>query len=266
MSTSTIAILDPSTALGALFYGVIVIVLAWIAGSLLHVTIHRYLDKAEAAGTDSTSVRFLGQLARVVVYILAFALYTYLIPPLHSLGTAWLASVGLFSVIIGLATQSTLSNLVSGISIILYRPFRIGDRVQVTTPAGPEIGVVESIDLGYTSLRAPDGRRVVLPNSLVASQTNINFSRNLAHVLLELSITVPQGKDIDPARKIFLDAAKDIPKITKVNGCFITSISKEGAVLMLSVMCFDPGDIASIKSTILEKVKKELDAAGIQVG
>lgn len=266
MSTSTIALLDPSSALGAIFYGVIVIILGWIVGSLLHVVIHRYLDRAEAAGTDSTSVRFLGQLGRVVVYVLAFALYTYLIPPLHSLGTAWLASVGLFSVIIGLATQSTLSNLVAGISVILYRPFRIGDRVQVTTPAGAEIGVVENIDLGYTSLRAPDGRRIVLPNSLVASQTNINFSRNLAHVLLEVSITVPEGKDIDRARTIFVDAAKDIPKISKVNGCFITGLSKEGAALMLSVMCFDPGDIASIKSDLLEKIKKELDAAHIQVG
>ena len=267
MSTSTVpALLDPGTVLGALFYALVVIALAWLVGSIFNVIIHRSLDRAEAAGSDSTSIRFLGQLTRVVVYILAFALYAYVVPSLHTLGTAWLASVGLFSVVIGLATQSTLSNLIAGISVILYRPFRIGERIQVTTPAGPEIGLVESIDLGYTTLRAPDGRRVVLPNSLVASQTNINFSRNSARVLLEVSITVPEGKDIDAVRKILLESAKKVQKITKVNGCFLTNISKDGAALMLSVMCLDPGDLASIKSDLLEDIKKQLDAAHIALG
>lgn len=270
MSTSTVlvtpSIFNPTTLLGAVFYAVIVIVLAWLFGSFLNLVIHRYLDRAEAAGADSTSVRFLGQLGRVVVYILAFTLYAYLVPPLHDLGTAWLASVGLFSVVIGLATQSTLSNLIAGISLILYRPFRIGDRIQVSTPAGAQIGVVESIDLGYTTLRAPDGRRVVLPNSIVASQPNINFSRNAARMLIELSLTVQIDSDIDRAREIFLAAAKTVTKIPKVNGCFITNISKEGTTLMLSVMCLDPSDVTGIKSDLLEEIKKQLDTAGIALG
>lgn len=267
MSTSTVPLLfDPTTIVGALFYAAVVIVLAWIFGSALNLFIHRYLDRAEAAGTDSTSVRFLAQLGRILVYVLAFALYAYIVPPLHDLGTAWLASVGLFSVVIGLATQSTLSNLVAGISVILYRPFRIGDRIEVSTPTGPENGVVESIDLGYTSLRAPDGRRVVLPNNLVATQTNINFSRNAARVLIEHSIVVANEADSAEARKLVLDAAKAIPKIAKVNGCFITNVNKEGTTLMISVVCFDPSDIAAIRSDLLGEVKKQFASAQIQFG
>ena len=231
---------DVTTLSGALFYAAVIVVLAWIVATGLGVIFHDYLDKAEAAGTDSTSVRFLGQLIKILVYVIAFAFYAYLIPSLHSLGTAWIASVGLFSVIIGLATQSTLSTLIAGISVILYRPFRIGDRIQVTTPAGPEIGVVESIDLGYTSLRAPDGRRVVLPNSIIASQTNINFSRNLPHILWEESITVCDADDIDRVRTILLDTAKTLDKIEKINGCFVTQIGAAGTTLMLSTMCRDP--------------------------
>ncbi|MDR3572149.1 MAG: mechanosensitive ion channel family protein [Candidatus Pacebacteria bacterium] len=270
MSTTTAGVypsfFDPTTLLGALFFALVVIVLAWLVGSGLNLLIHRSLDRAEAAGTDSTSIRFLGQLGRVFVYILGFTLYAYIVPPLHDLGTAWLASVGLFSVVIGLATQSTLSNLIAGISVILYRPFRIGDKIEVATPAGPEIGAVESIDLGYTTLRAHDGRRVVVPNSIVASQTNINFSRNSARMLIELSVAVQSGSDIDQARKLFLTAAKTVPKIAKINGCFITTMTKEATTLMLSVMCFDPSDVVGIRSDVLEEFKKQLDGVGIALG
>jgi small conductance mechanosensitive channel len=258
-------LLNPGTYPGAIFYAIAVIVVAWVVGRALHLAIHRYLDRAEAAGADSTSVRFLGQLAKGVIYIIAFLCYARLIPALQSLGTTWLASVGVVSVVIGLATQSTLSNLVAGISLILYRPFRIGDRIQVTTPTGPEIGVVDSIDLGYTSLCTPDGRRIVLPNSIITNQTNINFSRNKSHVLWEVAITVPAGNDIDRVREILLESAKALPKVTKINGCFVTSISGKGTVLTLSTMCMDPGDIASIKSDLLESVKKKLDAEKIQI-
>jgi small conductance mechanosensitive channel len=268
MGTSTLpaVLFDSSTLYGALFYACIVIAVAWLIGSILNVTTHRYLDRAESSGVDSTSIRFLAQLARVFVYIIAFAFYAYLIPSLHALGTAWLASVGLFSVIIGLATQSTLSNLIAGISVILYRPFRIGERIEVSTPAGPEIGIVENIDLGYTSLRTADGRRVVMPNNLIASQTNINFSRNAARMLAEVTILLADGKNIDEARKIFLKAAKEVKKITTVNGCFVTGLSKDGATLMISIMCLDPGDIASIKSDLLEKIHSKLDTSGIALG
>lgn len=258
-------IFNPVTLTGALFYGALVLVVAFLLGKALHFAVRRYLLKADAAGTDSTSVRFLAELANIIVYIVAFIFYAYLIPALSSLGTAWLASVGFLSVIIGLATQSTLSNLIAGISLILYKPFHIGDRLQVLAPTGTEIATVESIDLGYTSLRTPDGRRIVLANSVIATQTNINFSQHLPHMLWEVAVTVSEGKDIPQVRKIFIDVAKTIPKIEKINGCFVSSLTGLGTVITLSTMCLDHGDIAQIKSDLLEQVKKELDEAGIKL-
>jgi small-conductance mechanosensitive channel len=256
---------DPASVAGAFFYAALVVVAGWILGKILSLTVHRYLNKADAAGMDSTSVRFLAQLAKVAVYLMALLVYVMVIPSLQSLGTAWLASVGVVSLVIGLATQTTLSNLVSGIALILYRPFRIGDRIQVATPAGPEIGVVESIDLGYTSLRTPDGRRVVIPNSIVTSQTNLNFSRSNSHVLIEISVTVTPESNTEDARNILIAAAKGIQKITKVNGCFITNLTAQGAVVMLSAFCLDPGDVAGIKSDLLENAQKQFAAKGIQL-
>jgi small-conductance mechanosensitive channel len=103
-----------------------------------------------------------------------------LIPALAGLGTAWLASAGILSVIIGLAAQNTLGNLIAGISLLLYRPFNVGDYLQVTAPTGLEAGLVESINLGYTLLKTNDNRFVVVPNSIMASQTHINLTSSFA--------------------------------------------------------------------------------------
>jgi small-conductance mechanosensitive channel len=125
---------------------------------------------------DRTAVKFLAQLARFAVYIFAFISYAHLVPVLAGVGTAWLASAGILSVIIGLAAQNTLGNLVAGISLLLYRPFNVGDHLQITAPTGLETGLVESINLGYTLLKTDDNRRVVVPNSIMASQTHINLT------------------------------------------------------------------------------------------
>jgi small-conductance mechanosensitive channel len=184
---------------------------------------------------------------------------------LQKLGTAWLASVGVVSVVVGLAAQSTLSNLVSGISLVLYRPVRIGDRVQVAAPTGTEIGIVQSIDLGYTTLRTADGRRLVIPNATIASQTSINLSLSQPILPCGVALTVAGGGDIGQARKIFLEVAWAIPKIAKVEGCFVTGVSSQGMVLTLTASCADPGDVTQIKSDLLENTKKQFDAAGIKL-
>jgi small-conductance mechanosensitive channel len=85
--------------------------------------------------------------------------------------------VSVISVVLGLAAQNTLGNLVAGIAVLLYRPFRVGDTVQVTAPRGSETGVVESITLGYIVLVTPDNRRVMVPNSAVMNQTTVNLTQ-----------------------------------------------------------------------------------------
>jgi small-conductance mechanosensitive channel len=87
-----------------------------------------------------------------------------------------LTGVSLMSVILGLAAQTTLGNLVSGISLVLYKPFRQGDRLQIQAPTGLEVGEVENISLGYTVLKTDDQRHIVIANSAMAQQTMIKLS------------------------------------------------------------------------------------------
>lgn len=112
----------------------------------------------------------------MLTYLCALVLYAHLIPVLRQLGTALLTGVSVASVVIGLAAQNTLGNVIAGFSLLLYRPVRIGDRVQVAGPSGPCIGTIESLSLGYTIIRVEDGRKIIVPNSTMASQVTVNLN------------------------------------------------------------------------------------------
>jgi small-conductance mechanosensitive channel len=174
------ALTDPKTFLGAILYACVFLFFAWLFGRALHLAVQQLFAKDTHNRVDHTAVKFLAQLARFGVYIFAFISYAHVVPALAGLGTAWLASAGIVSVIIGLAAQNTLGNLISGISLLLYRPFNVGDYLQLTAPTGTETGLVESINLGYTLLKTDDNRRMVVPNSIMASQTHINLTSSIA--------------------------------------------------------------------------------------
>ncbi len=170
------AVAKPSEPLGALIYALCFGLIAWLIGRALRLAVERLLARDTHAYVDRTAVNFLAQLAQIMVWLFAFISYAHLVPALASLGTAWLAGVSVISVIVGLAAQNTLGNLIAGISLLLYRPFKVGDRLQVMAPGGVETGVVESLNLGYTVLRTADHRGIVIPNSVMASQTTINLT------------------------------------------------------------------------------------------
>jgi small conductance mechanosensitive channel len=169
-------LLNPGTLPGAIFYGLVFLVLALLAVRLVRLMVAQTLRRDHKHLIDRTVATFLTQLVQIVIYLLAFTLYAHLIPALRSLGTALLTGVSVASVVIGLAAQNTLGNLIAGISLLLYRPFQVGDRVQINAPTGLETGTVENLTLGYTILRTFDNRQIVVPNSAMANQVTINLN------------------------------------------------------------------------------------------
>jgi small-conductance mechanosensitive channel len=254
----------PDTLPGAAFAAVVAGVLAWLVGRALRLTVHRVLNK-RGESIDQTAVSFLGQLARVGVWVFAFVSYAHYIPALQKMATVWLASVGVISVVVGMAAQNTLGNLIAGLSLVLYRPFRIGDLLQVAAPSGLETGVVESVNLGYTILRAGDERRLVIPNSLMASQTCVNLSLSGSRAACVLAITLQHDSDADQARQILLDIAQKNPQAIGTPSCRISNISSEGVTLTLTAWSPNPLLASDLKCDILESAKKQFDQAGIKI-
>ena len=255
--------LHPDTFVGAVVYLLFFVLLASLLSRLLRVTVRSALLRK--AHLDRTTMTFLQQVGVVAIWVVMLILYAHLIPVLRSLGTALLAGASIASVVIGLAAQSTLGNLVAGIAITLYRPFRLGDRLQVTAPTGTEIGNVEMLSLGYTTLRTDDGRFVVLPNSVAASQVVINLSASQVHTPapLSLSIRVSRETDIGAARELALRTAREALGEPAVIGCFVTRMDDTGATLELRVRAPSGAERDALRSKLLEQLAQRFAASGL---
>lgn len=256
---------NPSTLAGAFLLAVIFAFLAWIVGWTLRIAVQRIMANDKHHRLDLMAVKFLAKLTRYAVYVFAFAAYAHFVPALSGLGAASLTSIGMISLIVGFAAQNTLGNLIAGISLLLYRPFKLGDRLQVIAPTGVETGFVESLTLGYTLLKTDDNRHVVLPNSVMASQTNINLTDNDPRVICSVLVGISQVSDIDKARVILLDLAGKHPKAKQICGCPLTQLGNAGVMLSLDVWCSDALAAITFRGDLLELAAKRFNAEGIRI-
>jgi small conductance mechanosensitive channel len=254
--------IHPATLTGALLYAGIAAALG-LAGSLTIRGIARAALKRDAV--DPTAVSFLRPLAQALLWVILLVAYAHLIPSLRALGTALLAGASVISIVLGVAAQNTLGNLIAGISLLVYRPFRVGDRLQVSAPTGVESGVVESITLGYTVLQTADNRRVVLPNSQASSQTTVNLTSVDARILVTVTIGIAYTADVTAARNILLDLARHHPGILDIVGCPVTALGSSSVALSLRAWCRDPIAARSIEWDLLEQAKARFDQAGIEI-
>ena len=258
--------LHPNSLVGAVIYLLVSVLIAQLLSRALRIAVHGVL--ARGTHLDRTTVIFLQQFGIVVIWVVVLILYAHLIPVLRSLGTALLTGASIASVVIGLAAQSTLGNLVAGVAITLYRPFRLGDRLQVSAPTGTEVGNVETLSLGYTTLRTDDGRFVVLPNSVAASQVIINLSASQAHTPAPLVITirVSRATDIEAARQTALRTAREAVTESAVLGCFVTRMDATGTTLELRVRAPQAAERDALRSKLLEQLARRFAAGGLDPG
>ena len=255
--------LHPDTLVGAVVYLLLSVVVALLLSRLLRATVRGAL--VSRAHLDRTTMMFLQQVGVASIWVVMLILYAHLIPALRSLGTALLTGASIASVVIGLAAQSTLGNLVAGVAITLYRPFRLGDRLQVAAPTGTEVGNVETLSLGYTTLRTDDGRFVVVPNSIAASQVAINLSASQAHTPAPLTITIRIGRaaDIEAARQVALGTARELLGESAVLGCFLTRMEADGATLELRVPSPPAAERDALRSRLLVQLAQRFAARGL---
>jgi len=143
-----------------------ILILASVLVRTAHWSINRYVNRsAFALCSNPANYRFLQRATTFLIYATALTIIAHLIPGLEKLASTLLASAGILSVVIGLATQQTFGNLVSGIFIIVYKPFRVGDTIQLFN--GNQ-GSVEDITLQFTVIRNPENRRIFVPNSVIS--------------------------------------------------------------------------------------------------
>lgn len=259
-----LSFLKPDTLLGALVYLVIFLGVAVILSRVLRTLVHAAMTRQ--GHIDRTTISFFQQFGVALIWVIVLILYAHLIPVLRSMGTALLAGASIASVVIGLAAQSTLGNLVAGVSITIYRPFRLGDTIQVAAPTGTEIGVVEIITLGYTTLRTADGRLVVVPNALAATQVSINLGSTFSPWPVTISIRISRDADLEAARKEALSIATGTVGEAAVRGCFLTKLEATAAVLELRVQAPDAASRDTVRANLLSRLSQGFTQPGLSAG
>ncbi len=105
-------LLNPATFPGAIFYAVLFFILALIASTIVKRIIFRLIDPDHKPSADRTAVIFLSQFARAASFLIAVIMYLHLVPGLRSLGTAILTTASVGSIVLGLAAQNTLGNII----------------------------------------------------------------------------------------------------------------------------------------------------------
>src|SRR6266404_7100112 len=168
---------------------IIILVVGWLASRLLYTAVVRVCKRSPHI--DRTVMLFLGNGVRYTVLVITF------VAVLTSFGiatTSFVAVLGALGIAIGLALQGTLSNLAAGIMLVLFRPFRIADRIE----AGGIVGVIREVNLFYSEIDTDDNVRVVVPNGKLWGEIVKVTSRNETE-RVELKFTRPLDDDIETA-------------------------------------------------------------------
>jgi small-conductance mechanosensitive channel len=237
--------------LGALL---VLLVGIWIAKRLSNA-----LDRAMARGHMEATLRgFLRNIAYagMVVVVATSALFTLGVSP-----ASVLAVLGAAGLAIGLALKDSLSNIASGVMLIMQRPFRVGDYVQA---AGIE-GTVDQIRVFQTRLRTIDNRTVVLPNSLITTAPIVNFTANPRR-RIDIAVGVGYGDDLQAARHTLLDAAAAHPKVLKEPApeVLVTGLGESSVNLELRVWA-KTGDVLHTRSDLNEAVRNDIIGRGLSI-
>jgi small conductance mechanosensitive channel len=233
--------------------------------AFLVLLIGRWLAK-RSQGWLSNSLQKTELTESFVTLIKALSYYTIMIlavvvmlailgVPIPILGGA----LGVVLVVLAISLQTSLGNLAATVTFLLFKPFQVGDVIE----AGGKLGVVHEIQLFSTVLLSPDGKTHVLPNGLIqgGGLTNYNTTGRLR---LNLSFRISQESDIDRAKEVLatLLAADERVLSEPAARVFVQGL-EEGTIELVAWPFVNIEDFATTQADIVERVKKEFDAAGI---
>ena len=210
------------------------------------------------ANLDVTLFHFLGNLARYVV--LAFAVL-FVLNTFGVKTTSIIAAIGAAGLAIGLAMQGALSNVAAGVMIILFRPFKLGDFIEVDG----EMGTVLDINLNNTVLAGLSNLKVIIPNSEVWGNTITNYS-SFDTRRAEWTFGVGYGANLAVAERVIRETIMSDSRSHSEPEPFIqVNELNSSSVDFLVRVWVDAEEYFQYQADMKRKVKEALDAAGVDI-
>ena len=265
-------------AIPAVRYSIVAIsslLVALLLSKILRVLITRFIRLSSSKlKVDPTQFNFLKNAVTFFIFLGAVIFIFYSIPKLKTLSLTLFAGAGILTAIALFASQAAFANIVSGVFIVIFKPFRVNDIVDVGQLTK---GRVEDITLRHTVIRNFENRRLIIPNSVVSAEVIVNSSIVDESICNFIDLGISYDSDIDRAMEImrtqamqhsnFMDnrTAEEIeeqlpPVIVRVLGFGDSSVN-----LRAYVWSKDHGKGFVMKTDLYKSIKEEFDRNGIEI-
>ncbi len=234
----------------------IFLIVGWFAAGAISRFVRRRISTS--GKVDPTIGNFFASISKWLILIVV------LIAVLQIFGfeaTSLVAVLGAATLAIGLALQGTLSNVAAGIMLIVFRPYRLGQYVDV----GGTAGTVKDLNIFFTELATPDNVQIIVPNGQAWGAVINNYSA-LPTRRVQIVFGIDYGDDADQAMAIILEVAAAHPMVhadpepwVRVSNLGVSSVD-----LTMRVWC-DNADFWEVKFALTKQIKEAFDAKGISI-
>lgn len=206
---------------------------------------------------EPTLIKFLSD---IIFWGLRIVLFVAVITKLGVESSSFLAILGAAGLAIGLSLQGSLANFAGGILIILFKPFKLGDKIE----AQGSLGTVIDIQIFVTQLLTVTNEVVFIPNGILSNGKIVNFSKK-THQRTDLTIRVSYQSNLQEAKSAILEVVNSIPKVLQNEkpSVFVKELG-ESAVFMSVQAWTTNEDYKEVCTTILENCKKVFDEKQIK--
>lgn len=257
-----------------IFFAVIVMGVAIVLGRILRFFIGQSVKGAShKIKVDPTKYSFVKNAVEFIVYVIAIIIIFNSIPRLKDYGTALFASAGVLAAIVGFASQSAFSNIISGIFIVIFKPFSVGDRIRVGQLYQ---GDVEDITLRHTVIRDFENKRIVMPNTVISNETIVNSTLSDDKLCILLEVVISFSSSVDTAMRIIQQESLKHPlcldnrttqekKENKPQVIVrLIAFTDLGVQLRAYVWAKDPAESFILRCDLNKSIKERFDKEGIE--
>lgn len=252
------------------FISIFTIVLA----SSLNIWFRKNAERKIKKNEDPTVLRFGRYVAVSLIYIVGIMFILLAFPRLQGVAQTALGGAGIIALIAGVASQEALANLVGGIFIISFKPFKIGDTIKLSDNT---VGTVFDITLRHTILRNGENKMVVIPNATINKEKIINYNLKELKICERIEIGISYNSDIDLAKKIMKEECEKHPFILDnrsavdiLNGkpvvrVALISLGDYAMTLRAWTWAKNNSQALEMHYDLLESIKKRFDKEGIEI-
>lgn len=250
-----------------------VLAVAFLLGRIIRYLLGRFFRKAALKlNVDPTRYNFFKNASDFLIYLIAVVVIFRSIPSLRAFGDTLLTGAGILAAIVGFASQSAFSNIVSGIFLVIFRPFSVGDRIRI---GQLYTGDVEDITLRHTVIKDFENRRIVIPNTVISNEVIVNSTIVDEKVCMFIELGIAHEANIGKAQQIIQEEALKHPYY--IDNRTPAELAKGEHSVMVRVMGFtevatqlrgyvwarNPNDGFELKCDLHKSVKQRFDNEGI---